>query len=73
MNQAILVRGKSISASIEEIEQAVKDLAGEVTADNAERLTRCQAYARRVLHSLLSARTDLGTLALAVADDGTAI
>lgn len=72
MNQTILVRGRSIAASIEEIEQVVRDLAAEVTADRpGEVQIRTQLYARRVLASLQSARTDLGTLALAIADDET--
>lgn len=72
IRQDILVRGRSIATSIEEIEQVVRDLAAEVTVDRpGEVPIRTQLYTRRVLASLQSARTDLGTLALAIADDGT--
>jgi hypothetical protein len=71
VNEAIRARGRAISTSIEEIEQVVRDLAGEVTADNAERYTRVQIYASRVIVALQSARVDVGTLALAIADDGS--
>lgn len=72
IRQDVLVRGRSISTSIEEIEQVVRDFAAEVTADRpGEIQIRTQLYARRVLASLQSARTDLGTLALVIADDGT--
>jgi len=67
---AQLARGHELGVRIDAIAAEVRAWAGEVDATNADRRLRVQTYSGRVLAALQSARTDLCTLALVMAEGG---
>lgn len=64
-----LERGANLGRKLHEIAADVSAWADQVTADNADRYERVQIYSGRVLAGLQSVRTDLGILAMAMAEE----
>lgn len=65
---AQLARGRELGERLHAVAADVSAWMDEVDASNADRLERVQGYGGRVLASLQSARVDLGTMALAMAE-----
>lgn len=65
---AELARGRALGERLDAITAEISSWMDRVDATDAARLERVQLYGGRVLASLLEARTDLGTLALAMAE-----